>query len=110
MAIISCPSCNKRISSAAKTCQFCKSSFDDSFEDEKLMREMSNKRFSKMQRIQNLSFLAVLLFAGGSIMMYFGIKESDNDLADVGRIMLSTGFIGYIIARVMTFMAKTRKK
>ena len=108
MAIINCPSCNKRISSVAVSCEYCKAVFDDSDDDEKLMRDISNKRFAKRQRIQNISFLSVLLFAAGAITMYFGITDSDTMVSDVGRIMLSIGFVGYIVGRVLMFMSRKK--
>jgi len=106
MAIINCPSCGKRISSVAVNCQYCKAVFDHSQDDEKVMREIRNKRYAKRQRIQNISFLSVLLFAAGSIVMYFGITELDENMNDAGRIMISVGFVGYIVGRVMMFMSR----
>jgi len=108
MAIINCPSCNKRISSVAINCEYCKAVFDDSVDDEKLMRDIRNKRYTKRQRIQNISFLSVLLFAAGAIVMYFGITDSDTGVSDTGRIMLSIGFVGYIVGRVLMFMSRKK--
>jgi hypothetical protein len=108
MAIINCPSCNKRISSVAVSCEYCKVVFDDSVDDEKLMREMRNKRYTKRQRIQNISFLSVLLFATGAITMYIGITDSDKMVGDAGRIMLSIGFVGYVTGRILMFMSRKK--
>ena len=108
MAIINCPSCNKRISSVAVNCEYCKAVFDDSEDDEKLMRDIRNKRYAKRQRIQNISFLSVLLFATGAIVMYFGITDSNNTVSGAGRIMLSIGFVGYIVGRVLMFMSRRK--
>jgi len=108
MAIINCPSCGKRISSVTTTCQFCKTEFDDSMDDEKLMREMRSKRFAKTRRLQNSSFLSVLLFATGAIVMYYGITDASEVVNYAGRLMLAIGFIGYISTRLMMFMSRKR--
>ena len=108
MAIISCPACSKRISSAAKQCQFCKATFDDSIDDEKIAREYQNKRFAKKQSLQNYSFLTVLLFTAGVILMYVGSENGNEILNQAGTIALSIGFVGYIVTRFMLFIGKRK--
>jgi len=76
MAIINCPGCNKRISSAATSCQYCKIKFNDDIDEEQQIRKASNVRFMKLQRLQNFSFLFVMLFATGAMVMYFGITDA----------------------------------
>ncbi|MCP3673725.1 MAG: zinc ribbon domain-containing protein [Gammaproteobacteria bacterium] len=108
MAIINCPVCNKRISSVATQCEFCKTDFADGIDDEKLLRKAKNKRFIQIQRLQNFSFLFVMLFATGALVMYLGITDQDETLNLSGRVMLAAGFIGYVIARVKLLMAKKK--
>ena len=108
MAIINCPICNKRISSVATTCEFCKTDFADGFDDEKLLRTAKNERFIQIQRLQNFSFLFVMLFAAGALVMYLGMTDQDETLNLSGRIMLAVGFIGYVIARVKLLLVKKK--
>jgi len=75
--------------------------FSDDLDEERQIRVASNKRFMKIQRLQNSSFLFVMLFAAGAMVMYFGITDQNEMLNSSGRIMLSIGFIGYVVARVM---------
>ena len=106
MAIIHCPSCDQRISSKATTCEFCKTRFDESEDAERLERQIANKRFNKRQRLQNLSFLFVMLFAAGALLMYFGINDEDQLRAMVGKGLLVGGFIGYLLMRVLLILHK----
>ena len=108
MAIINCPACNKRISSVATQCEFCETKFTDGVDDDKLLRMVRNKRIIKVQRLQNYSFLFVMTFAAGALVMYLGMTDQDETLNLIGRIMLALGFIGYVTARVKLLM--NRKK
>ncbi len=108
MAIITCPSCRERISSRSKQCKFCKTKIDDIVDDEKQIRALRNIRFKKLQRLQTLSFLAVLLFASGTITLYYGIVNDDPMLELGGRSLLGFGFVGYILTRVLLFVSKKK--
>lgn len=104
MAIINCPVCDKRISSAAKTCEFCKTEFGDNIDDEAQIRLANNLRFKKRQKYQNFSFLFVFLFSVGALIMYFGMTDQNSSLNNLGTILLSLGFIGYISVRILLFI------
>ena len=108
MAIVNCPACSKRISSVAKKCQYCDTVFDQAIDNEQLLRAARNKRIIKLQRLQNFSFLLVMLFAAGALVMYFGLTDQNQSLNYSGRAMLAVGFVGYVVARIMLFM--TRRK
>ena len=109
MAIINCPACNKRISSVAESCQFCKTIFTDDLDEEQQIRVARNSRFIKVQRLQNFSFLFVMLFAAGALVMYLGISDQDEVFNFTGRGMIAVGFLGYVIARVMLLLARKSK-
>jgi len=108
MAIINCPGCNKRISSAATSCQYCKIKFNDDIDEEQQIRKASNVRFMKLQRLQNFSFLFVMLFATGAMVMYFGITDANDNLNFAGRLLLGLGFIGYVVSRVLLVMSRKK--
>ena len=100
MAIINCPACNKRISSVAKSCDYCSTTFNEN-NDEENYRKVKNLRYRKLQNLQNLSFIFVLLFTIGATALYFGITNSDQLYNSIGRVTLSIGFVGYIATRAM---------
>jgi len=108
MAIINCPACNKRISSVATQCEFCKTVFTNDGDEEKLIRMERNKRLDKIQRLQNFSFLFVMLFAAGVLLMYFGTNNQSVMMNNWGRVTLAFGFIGYIISRIMLLMSRRK--
>ena len=108
MAIVNCPVCGERISSAATQCEHCKTSFDDSSDSEKLEREARDKRLNKKARLQNYSFLAMLTFATGAILLYFGMSETNALYQEIGRYLLALGFVGYVALRGMIFWMKWR--
>lgn len=103
MAIINCPACGQRISSVATQCEYCKTSFDDSIDSEKAEREARNARLDKKARLMNYSFLSMLVFAIGALMMYYGMSEADSLYQEIGRYMIGVGFVGYIACRGLIF-------
>ena len=96
MAIINCPACGERISSTLTECPHCGASPNDLDMIEKAQRESRNQRLNKRARLQNMSFLCMMLFASGALLMYFGMTNSDNLYQQLGRYMIGAGFIGYI--------------
>jgi hypothetical protein len=106
MAIIQCPACDERISSRATQCPKCKLDFETVDDFEAQQRKLSSVRFKKQMRLQNMSFIAVLLFATGVLFLYFSMEQPDGSYALTGRVMLGVGFVGYIAARVMLMLHK----
>ena len=106
MAIIKCPACNERISSAATSCPHCGAEFGDEDSAEKLERQARHKRFHKRAQLQNYSFLAMVMFAGGALLMYFGMGESDDLYQDIGRFLVASGFVSYIGLRAALLWMK----
>ena len=100
MAIINCPACNKRISSVAISCDYCSTVFNGE-DDEESYRKARNLRYSKLQKLQNFSFIFVLLFTIGAMALYLGITNNDQLYNSIGRVTLSIGFVGYIGTRAM---------
>lgn len=108
MAIIQCPSCGERISSAATTCQHCKSVFGDDEAMDKLERQARNRRLKRKASLQNYSFLAMMLFAAGAYLMYFGLGDSDELWRAVGTYLVAIGFVAYIGLRAALLWLKWR--
>jgi len=103
MAIVNCPACGQRISSVATKCEHCKTSFDESVDSEKAERDARNARFNKKAKLQNYSFLSMLVFAIGALLMYLGMSQSDPLYQEIGQVMIGLGFVGYIAFRGLIF-------
>ncbi len=106
MAIIKCPACNKRISSVAETCQYCNTVFSDDKDDEAILRSANNARHLKKQRLQNFSFLFIVLFTAGALLMYLGLSDGDESMNTGGRVMIALGFVGYVSLRIALMFKK----
>ncbi len=108
MAIINCPVCNERISSVAETCKFCHTTFSEDISEEEIYRSARNARFLKIQRLQNLSFVFIVLFTAGALLMYLGISDQNETYNTTGRVMIALGFVGYVVARVSLVIFKRK--
>ena len=96
MAIINCPACNERMSSTQPVCPHCGTGVSDDDSIERAERKARNQRFKKKARLQNMSFLCMLTFATGALLMYFGMTNSDSLYQEIGRLLIGLGFVGYI--------------
>ena len=71
MALVDCPSCNKKTSDKAKTCPHCDFKIGDATSED-IERKQSLQRFKKLASIQNQSLLAMLIFVASFGFMYWG--------------------------------------
>ena len=71
MALIDCPSCNKKISDKAKQCPHCQTDFTNTTPED-VERKQSMSKFKRSQRIQNQSMLAMLMFVAGFCVDVYG--------------------------------------
>ncbi len=108
MAIINCPACGKRISSVAESCEYCKADFNADVDNEEFLRSARKTRLAKKQRLQNISFLFIVLFTAGALIMYMGMSDQNELFNTSGRIMVALGFVGYVVTRVW-LMINNRK-
>lgn len=108
MAIIDCPACNKTISDKSKTCCHCKYEFGDSSPDD-IRRKISLQRYQKLQKIQNQSMLAIILFIIGCYFVFLGdFPAGENGLLmyNASILLATVGFIWYAVNRVRIVLAK----
>jgi uncharacterized membrane protein YvbJ len=108
MAIINCPSCNKAISDKAKSCTHCQFQFGESSADD-IRRTLSMQRYSKLQKIQNQSMLAILLFIVGCYFVFLGdfpAGEKGILMYNASIAVTTAGFIWYAINRVRITLVK----
>jgi hypothetical protein len=105
MALIDCPSCNKKISDKAQSCQHCSFTLGAA-NAEDINRKQNLNKYLQNQRIQMQSMLAMLLFVAGFGFMYWGGAlpgDMQHNLA-VGAAVF--GFVWYIVNRVRLIFIK----
>ncbi|GAA6183204.1 MULTISPECIES: hypothetical protein [Aliiglaciecola] len=105
MALIDCPSCNKKISDKADTCSHCDFPVGDASAED-LLRKKNLNKFKKQHSIQNQSLLAMLMFVAGFGFMYWGGAQP-GDLQHTMAIAVSvTGFVWYVVNRIRLIFIK----
>ncbi|GGW77057.1 zinc ribbon domain-containing protein [Alteromonas halophila] len=109
MALIDCPSCNKKTSDKAASCPHCGFGVSDAT-DEDIERKRQLKKFQKLQSIQNQSLIAVLMFVAGFGMMYWGGAQGSDLQYNLSILCSVVGFVWYIINRVRIVMVKRFSK
>lgn len=108
MAVINCPSCKKKISDKAKECNYCGLSLQ-ALDSDKIANLNRVSRIKQAQRLMNYSFIAMLLFCGGFLFMFWdGVKQGtwQHTLAMASTII---GFILYIVIRIKLLLFKRQK-
>ena len=105
MAVINCASCGKKISDKAKTCGHC--GLDLTGVDKNALSALATaNRIKKSQALMNQSFVAMLLFCGGFLMLYMHNEEPDGWRYQVAVVSTVLGFILYIVNRVRLVILK----
>lgn len=105
MALTECPSCSKKISDKAKSCQHCGFSRGKA-SNEDLLRKKNLQKFKISQSIQNQSMLAMLLFIGGFGFMYWGGVQPGDTQHTIAVGSSIVGFAWYIVNRVRLIIHK----
>lgn len=103
MALVLCPVCNKRISSKASSCTHCGAGVEgDSGSAQRIAH------IKRSQRLMNQSFLAMTLFVSGVVVMFWGGEEPEGLRLNAGAVLLTLGFVGYLITRVQIVLHKRK--
>jgi hypothetical protein len=109
MAVINCPGCQKKISDKAKNCTHCQLDLAGLDADKMaLLKKVS--AVEKSQQLMNHSFIAMLLFCGGFLFLYWQDAQPGT-LEYIGSITSAVlGFILYIVTRVRLLLVKRSRK
>jgi hypothetical protein len=102
MALISCPKCQKRISSQAKQCQHCKTD---------LSNTESLTVISHIERSNSLmtqSFIFLTLFIAGVVVWFWGGEPAQGVTSYVAIASFIVGFAGYLVTRVRIVLHKRK--
>lgn len=107
MAVINCPSCKKKISDKAKSCGHCNLELSE-LDDEKRTSLSRVNLINKTQRLMNYSFIAMLLFCGGFLFMFWNNVQPGSWQHNAAMVTAFIGFIMYIIIRAMLVFTKRK--
>ncbi|QJR82448.1 zinc ribbon domain-containing protein [Alteromonas pelagimontana] len=105
MALIDCPSCNKKISDKAAVCPHCNFAVGDA-SSEDILRKQQMQRYKKLHSIQNQSMIAMLLFIAGFGFMYWGGTKPGDLQHNLAILASVVGFIWYVVNRVRILIIK----
>ncbi|SET28537.1 zinc-ribbon domain-containing protein [Thalassotalea agarivorans] len=109
MAVINCPACNKKISDKAKTCSHCGIDLVN-LDSEKLKAIESINKARRAARVTNLSFIALLLFCGGFLTLYWQNFQPGSWQYLATIITSAAGFCLYILTRAWNIVLKKKRK
>ena len=109
MAVINCPSCNKKISDKAKTCTHCNIAIGSLNEDQRHTIEVET-RIKQQQSLMNHSFIAILLFCAGFLFLYLKDAQPGTWQYLVSMASSGVGFCLYIVTRIRILLLKRKKK
>ena len=107
MAVINCPGCSKKISDKAKSCNHCNLNLSG-FDAEKIASINRVDLINKTQRLMNYSFIAMLLFCGGFLFMFWDNVEPGSWQHNLAMVSAMLGFVMYIIIRAMLLFTKRK--
>ena len=107
MAVINCPSCNKKISDKAKTCSHCQLELSNLDKDK---RESISKvsYVKKHQSLMNHSFVAMLLFCGG-FLSFWQYANPGTWQYTASITCTVAGFVLYLVTRIRILFLKRSK-
>jgi hypothetical protein len=107
MAITTCPSCSKPISDKAKSCSHCGFNIGSATAED-IERKTKLKHYLAMQKLQNQSLFAILLFITGFGFMSWGGSEPGEIQYNMSVGAAIVGFVWYAVNRVRLVLAKRK--
>lgn len=107
MAVIDCPNCKKKISDKAPSCAHCNLSLGE-LDANELALVKKEQQIKKSQQIMNHSMIAMLLFCGGFLFLYWNNAQPDSWQYMSALSSTVLGFILYIVTRVRLILLKRK--
>ncbi|WP_025820419.1 hypothetical protein [Shewanella marina] len=105
MALVQCPQCDKRISSLAKSCQYCHADLSGNTDSMRVINHIQQST-----KLMNQSFLALTLFIAGVVIWFWGGEVATGMRAIIGAICFVVGFVGYLYTRVRIILHKRKSE
>ena len=109
MAVTNCPGCKKKISDKARICNHCNLDLSE-LDADKLASLNRVNLINKTQRLMNYSFIAMLLFCGGFLFMFWEGVEPGTWQHNVAMVSTIIGFVMYIVIRAMLLFTKRKAR
>ncbi|REL29629.1 zinc ribbon domain-containing protein [Thalassotalea euphylliae] len=109
MAVINCPSCRKKISDKSESCSHCGVPLKG-VDQEKLASFEREKRIKQQQSLMTHSFIAMLLFCGGFLFLFWQNAQPGSWQYVTAMSSTVIGFILYIVTRVRILLVKRKLK
>lgn len=97
MAIIRCPSCNRRMSSIAKTCPHCHDEVGELDQSER--NRLARQRWrTQLYRARNLTYLAMGLVVVGTLVWWMTAPAGLTlPVSMPAALLLGLGIVGYLV-------------
>jgi len=108
MALTSCPSCNKRVSSKAAQCPHCDYALNGQSSTD-LDRERDRLLSYRKDKLTQQSMLALLIAIGAFAYFFLAQPAPDSTPYTVSLGLLIGGFIWYLINRVRMMLLKRKR-
>jgi hypothetical protein len=105
MALVDCPSCNKKISDKSLACPNCGFCIGEATSED-ISRKRNLQKHSKTQKIQTQSMIAMLMFVTGFGFMYWGGAQPGDIQHNIAIGATLIGFVWYIVNRVRLIFVK----
>jgi hypothetical protein len=105
MALVDCPSCNKKISDKSPSCTHCGFSVAESTSED-LSRKQNLQKHLKSQKLQTQSMIAMLMFVTGFGFMYWGGALPGDLQYNIAVGSAVIGFVWYIVNRIRLVFVK----
>ena len=109
MAVINCPGCRNKISDKATSCNHCNIDLTG-LDADKISSLNRVNVINKTQRLMNYSFIAMLLFCGGFLFMFWDNVQPGSWQHNIAMASAGIGFVMYIIIRAMLLFTKQKAK
>ncbi|BAJ02028.1 hypothetical protein [Shewanella violacea] len=103
MALINCPSCQKRISSKATKCSSCSANLTG---DTDSLTTISH--IKRSNQLMNHSMLSMTLFIAGVVIWFWGGEPAQGVRSYIAGVFFVFGFVGYMITRLRIVLHKRK--
>ncbi|RUO60291.1 hypothetical protein [Pseudidiomarina insulisalsae] len=108
MALIKCPSCNKRTSDKAKQCPHCDYVLAGRSKDD-LEREQERARQRRKEKLLSQSMLALLIAIAAFAYIFLEQPAEDTWYAKVSYSLLFLGLLWFLVNRVRLIFNKRER-
>lgn len=110
MAIISCPSCNKKVSDKAAVCDACGFMLG-AHDSDSLVRKASAKRSMRVNQLVSHQMLAILLFIAGIGGTFYDWQQVQGwqFMPHVSMAVAILSFVWYLVTRARIYILKRQR-